>query len=211
MPVSGDVHKVIDVEGVGDDFAAKLQGVGIEDTHQLLEADAKALAKSTGIQEKLLRTWQSMADLMRINGIGKQFAEVLVRAGVPSVNALADAQADDVVAKVATYVAKLEKPPTKGKVTTKSADTWIREARGLVRPPPKASAATRATPVGAGGSFERNGYTLYARDQKVRGEKILTVFFFSKRVPVVGRPISVPEGYVVQVEKKTGIPFLKKT
>lgn len=58
--------------------------------------------------------------------------------------------------------------------------------------------------------FERNGYTLYAREQQVRGEKYQTVYFFSKRKPVVGKSVDVPEGYLVVVEKKTGIPFLKK-
>ena len=211
MAVSGDVHKVIDIEGIGEEFAAKLQQAGIEDTHQLIDADAKRLAKATGIQEKLVRTWQSMADLMRIDGIGKQFAEVLVRAGVSSVEALAEAEAEDVVAKVTAYLATLDRAPTKGKVTRKNAEAWIREAQGLREPAPKVASAAQPAPAAAGGSFERNGYTLYARDQKVRGEKVLTVYFFSKRVPVVGRPITVPEGYVVQVEKKTGIPFLKKT
>jgi hypothetical protein len=58
--------------------------------------------------------------------------------------------------------------------------------------------------------FERNGYTLYAREQRVRGERYQTIYFFSKRRPVVGTTVDVPEGYVVAVEKKTGIPYLKK-
>ena len=58
--------------------------------------------------------------------------------------------------------------------------------------------------------FERNGYTLYAREQKVRGEKVQTVYFFSKRKPVVGGVVDVPDGYLVVTEKKTGIPYLKK-
>lgn len=58
--------------------------------------------------------------------------------------------------------------------------------------------------------FERNGYTLYARDQPTRGDKHQTVYFFSKRKPVVGEAVDVPSGYLVAVEKKTGIPYLKK-
>lgn len=58
--------------------------------------------------------------------------------------------------------------------------------------------------------FERNGYTLYAREQKVRGEKVQTVYFFSKRKPIVGATVDVPGGYLVVVEKKSGIPYLRK-
>lgn len=58
--------------------------------------------------------------------------------------------------------------------------------------------------------FERNGYTLYAREQKTRGDRGLTVYFFSKRKPVVGSAVNVPPGYLVEVEGKTGIPYLKK-
>ncbi len=58
--------------------------------------------------------------------------------------------------------------------------------------------------------FERNGYTLYARDQRLRGDKFLTVYFFSKRKPVVGKAVEVPEGYLVLVDKKSGVPYLQK-
>jgi hypothetical protein len=62
----------------------------------------------------------------------------------------------------------------------------------------------------SGAVFERNGYTLYAREQRVRGEKFQTVYFFTKRKPVVGKPVDVPEGYLVAIERKTGIPYLRK-
>ena len=59
-------------------------------------------------------------------------------------------------------------------------------------------------------AFERDGYTLYAREQLVRGDRYQTVYFFSKRRPVVGKMADVPEGYLVAVEKKSGIPYLRK-
>lgn len=68
---------------------------------------------------------------------------------------------------------------------------------------PRAAAPSRVV-------FERDGYTLYAREQKTRGEKALTVYFFSKRQPIVGRAVDVPEGYVVAVDGKSGVPYLKK-
>lgn len=59
-------------------------------------------------------------------------------------------------------------------------------------------------------AFERNGYTLYQRQQKIRGDRYQTIYFFTKRKPVVGETCEVPQGYLVVVEKKTGIPYLRK-
>lgn len=58
--------------------------------------------------------------------------------------------------------------------------------------------------------YERDGYTLYARQQLVRGERYQTIYFFSKRKPVVGEVTDVPDGYLVVMEKKSGIPYLRK-
>jgi hypothetical protein len=60
-------------------------------------------------------------------------------------------------------------------------------------------------------AFEKNGYTLYARQQPVRGNQEQTIYFFSKRKPVVGESVdSVPEGYIVSVDRKSGVPYLNK-
>lgn len=60
-------------------------------------------------------------------------------------------------------------------------------------------------------AFEKNGYTLYARQQPTRGNQEQTIYFFSKRRPVVGRPLDeIPEGYIVSVDRKSGVPYLNK-
>jgi hypothetical protein len=58
--------------------------------------------------------------------------------------------------------------------------------------------------------FEKNGYTLYSREQPMRGRRSQTVYFFSKRKPVIGTPIDVPDGYIVSVERRSGVPYLNK-
>lgn len=59
--------------------------------------------------------------------------------------------------------------------------------------------------------FEKNGYTLYARQQPVRGNREQTIYFFSKRKPVVGVAVEdVPEGYTVSIDRKSGVPYLNK-
>ena len=83
-------YKIIDIEGVGDVYAEKLQAAGINKVSELLEKCAvpkgrKELAEATGITEKLILKWTNHADLFRINGVGPQFAELLEAAGVDTV------------------------------------------------------------------------------------------------------------------------------
>lgn len=86
-------YKIVDVEGIGNVYAEKLIAVGIESTDALLEkcakpAGRKELADATGISPKLILTWANHTDLMRINGVGPQFSELLEAAGVDTVKEL---------------------------------------------------------------------------------------------------------------------------
>ena len=87
------VYKIIDIEGVGEVYAEKLIAAGIKDTDALLEkcakpAGRKELEKETEISGKLILKWTNHADLMRINGVGPQFSELLEAAGVDTVKEL---------------------------------------------------------------------------------------------------------------------------
>lgn len=69
------------------------------------------------------------------------------------------------------------------------------------------SRAGQSRPV----AYEKNGYTLYSREQPLRKGKTETIFFFSKREPIVGDPLEeTPDGYVVAIHGRTGVPYLKK-
>ncbi|MBP1530860.1 MAG: DUF4332 domain-containing protein [Bacteroidaceae bacterium] len=86
-------YKIVEVEGIGPVYAEKLQAAGINDIETLLEKCAKPagraeLAEKTGISPKLILTWTNHADLMRINGVGPQFSELLEAAGVDTVKEL---------------------------------------------------------------------------------------------------------------------------
>ena len=53
-------------------------------------------------------------------------------------------------------------------------------------------------------------YSLYKKDIKTIHGKQRTIHFFSKKKPDVGEPVPLPDGYEVKVNKKTGLPYLKK-
>lgn len=83
-------YKIVEIEGIGETYAAKLQEAGIKTTEDLLKVAAtpagrKKLAEETGISGKLILKWTNHADLFRIKGVAGQFAELLEAAGVDTV------------------------------------------------------------------------------------------------------------------------------
>jgi predicted flap endonuclease-1-like 5' DNA nuclease len=85
---------VIDVEGIGEAYAQKLKQAGIATTDALLKSGAtpagrQKIAEKTGISGKRLLRWINHVDLFRVNGIQKQYAELLEAAGVDTIPELA--------------------------------------------------------------------------------------------------------------------------
>ena len=98
-------YKIIDIEGVGEVYAAKLTAVGIEKVEQLLEkcaapAGRKALAEQTGIADGLLLKWANHGGMFRIKGVGPQFAELLEASGVDTVKELKHRVPENLQAKL---------------------------------------------------------------------------------------------------------------
>ena len=86
-------YKVEQIEGIGEVYGEKLNAAGIKTTEELLTKCAtpkgrKEMEEATGISGKLILKWANHADLMRINGIAGQFAELLEAAGVDTVKEL---------------------------------------------------------------------------------------------------------------------------
>ena len=87
-------YQIEEIEGIGHVYGDRLQKLGIKSTDDLLAKGAKKsgrqdIAAKSGIPESLILTWVNHADLMRINGVGGQFAELLEASGVDSVKEFA--------------------------------------------------------------------------------------------------------------------------
>jgi hypothetical protein len=58
--------------------------------------------------------------------------------------------------------------------------------------------------------FTYDGYTLHAREVELKNGGRRTIYFFSRQRPASGSPAPKPEGFHVGVNRRTGLPFLKK-
>jgi hypothetical protein len=85
--------KVENILGIGPVFAKKLTAAQIFTTRDLLRhcstADGRKMVSDiTGVNEDQILAWTHLADLMRISGIGPQYAGLLANAGAPSLKEL---------------------------------------------------------------------------------------------------------------------------
>lgn len=95
-----------EIEGIGNVYAQKLRAAGIETVEGLLSAGAgpkgrAEIEEKTGIAGGHILRWCNHADLMRIKGVGKQYAELLEAAGVDTVKELRNRNAANLAAKLA--------------------------------------------------------------------------------------------------------------
>jgi predicted flap endonuclease-1-like 5' DNA nuclease len=128
--------KIEEIEGVGPTYAEKLSGAGVLTTDQLLERGASAsgraaLAEETGQSHAQILEWVNHVDLMRIDGVGSEYADLLEAAGVDSVPELATRNSTNLAAALeSTNASKdlVRRVPSEPVVAK-----WIAEARTLPR------------------------------------------------------------------------------
>lgn len=122
------------IEGIGGAYGAKLRDAGIASTSALLKAAADSrgrqlLAQKTGIDAARILLWANMADLMRIKGIGKQFAELLESAGVDTVKELKTRNAANLAKRLEEVNA--QKKLTRAVPAESMVARWVAEAATL--------------------------------------------------------------------------------
>ena len=127
--------RIDEVEGIGPVQSAKLTDAGVSTTEQLLERGAKpsgrqALADATGISPALILEWVNHADLMRLDGVGSEYADLLEAAGVDSPSELAQRNAANLAATFQEVVAA--RPGTVRRVPSEETVAgWIAQAKTL--------------------------------------------------------------------------------
>jgi predicted flap endonuclease-1-like 5' DNA nuclease len=128
--------KVMEIEGIGETYAARLREAGIATDADLLERGGTRkgradLAEVTGLAERLVLEWVNHADLMRIHGVGPEYADLLEEAGVDTVPELArrnPANLHLTIEKVVAEKGLVRRPPSEGMIAD-----WVTEATRLGR------------------------------------------------------------------------------
>ena len=95
-------YKIQDIGGIGPLNAERLFLAAIATTGDLLNTCATPSARQrmsevTGISSNSLLEWAHLADLMRINGVGRQYADLLWAAGIRSVDTLSTFDSEELV------------------------------------------------------------------------------------------------------------------
>ncbi len=122
------------IAGIGPAVAKKLATAGVRTTDTLLAVcsgrrERRLLSERTGLPERQLQRFVNMADLMRIRGIGGDFAELLGASGVRTVRDLSRRRAFNLATKMSTVNAarKLSRRAPSASMV----ERWIAQAREL--------------------------------------------------------------------------------
>lgn len=123
-----------DIEGIGPKLAEKLKSAGVRSVEALLKrgADRKGrrnLAEESGIDAKRILRFTNHADLMRIKGIGGEYAELLEAAGVDSAPDLARRNPENLHKKLSEV--NEEKKLVRSLASTKQVSGWIDQAKDM--------------------------------------------------------------------------------
>ena len=58
--------------------------------------------------------------------------------------------------------------------------------------------------------YKYGEYVLYKKEVKLGSDKIRTIHYFSKYKPNDGKQVQLPDGYEIRLNKKTGVPYIRK-
>lgn len=97
--------RIDQVAGIGHREATRLRKAGVRTSKALAECAATRrgrtdLAKKTGLTPKDLQLWVHHADLLRVRGVGAEYAALLVEAGVDTLRDLRRRNPTALLAKI---------------------------------------------------------------------------------------------------------------
>jgi predicted flap endonuclease-1-like 5' DNA nuclease len=128
--------KLIDIEGIGEVFAAKLKKAGVGSVQALLKEGAtpkgrKQLSEHSGVSDALILEWVNHADLYRVRGVGSEYADLLEASGVDTVPELAQRKAANLYAQMVQV--NQSKKLVRKLPTEKQVADWVEQAKKLPR------------------------------------------------------------------------------
>ena len=122
------------IAGIGPAAARKLATANIRTTDALLAScgslrERRLLAERIGLPLRQLQKFVNRADLMRIRGVGGDFAELLGASGVRTVRDLSRRRAVNLAAKMSTVNA--DRKLSRRAPSASMVEQWIAQAKKL--------------------------------------------------------------------------------
>lgn len=127
-------YKIQDIEGIGPAYGEKLASAEIKTTGDFLtlccdKSGRGKVAATTGLSEGQLLKWANLSDLMRINGVGPQFSELLEASGVDTVKELRNRNAENLAE--AMEKVNEEKHLAKASPAPATVTAWVEQAKTM--------------------------------------------------------------------------------
>ena len=127
---------LVNIEGIGEQYAEKLAQAKIGTTQSLLKRAAtrkgrREVSKESGVSPAKLLDFVNLADLFRVRGIGEEYSDLLEASGVDTVPELAARNAKNLTAKMAEVNEKrslVRRVPNEKQVAD-----WVKQAKKLKR------------------------------------------------------------------------------
>ena len=130
------MSKLTTIEGIGEVLAEKIKSTGVRSVESLLKQGAtpqgrKNLSKESGLDEGRVLKFVNHADLMRIKGVGGEYAELLEATGVDTVVELSRRNADNLHAGMREV--NEEKSLVRQVPALAQVRDWVAQAKDLPR------------------------------------------------------------------------------
>ncbi|HHL19206.1 MAG TPA: DUF4332 domain-containing protein [Thiothrix sp.] len=134
VDLSGDVYTIQDIHIINSEEGKHLSQMNIISTEDMIDKcssqeGVERIAKSMGKENWVVRSWVSMADLMRVQGVDTVNAELLELSGISSVQALASAKLSKLTESIKIihkHVGKTNHVPDSEEI-----EGWIKSAANL--------------------------------------------------------------------------------
>jgi len=128
--------RLADIKGLGESHAQKLRAAGVTSPQALLSEAAtpqgrKEIAEKTGVSEKAVLEWVNRVDLLRIRGIGQEYADLLELAGVDTVPELAQRNPENLYEKLVAV--NRDKQLVRRLPVLAQVKDWVAQAKRLPR------------------------------------------------------------------------------
>jgi predicted flap endonuclease-1-like 5' DNA nuclease len=136
VDLKSEGYGVQNIEGIGPKTAGELKIIGIHNVADLLKnaynnSQRDYLSKQLKLRVDFINKWASMSDLLRIDGIDHQFAELISSSGVKTIKGLAVKDANNFVKRmeeINTSRSKLISPIVPN---AEQVSNWIEQAKNM--------------------------------------------------------------------------------